>query len=478
MPAAIAGLTGKKTLKTMGKDTTAPATPQQATATNVTAANLQHPTAALPDFPEPAETINLNDKPAPMVAEPINAEPGKKEKEKKDKTALIVLIEKYLAKRWQFRYNVLKNAIEFAKPGQNHWVECDERAARRLEYELLKAGFKGGVSHCLDVFLANAPDFNPIPAYLEKLPAWDGKTDHIGHLADFVEVEPSRRDWWQRMFKKHLVRLLACASGRLAFNKHCLTLVSGQNDGKTSFLRFLCPPEWREFYSEDIDFSNKDGLVSLARNVFLNLDELKSLSRQDINRVKSFLSQDRIKARLPFDRRETLLRRVATFFASTNAPEFVTDETGSVRWLVFEILGIRHDNGAANGYTKQVDIHLVWAQALALLNADFEYQLTRDEIAESERLNMAHTQMPSEYEMILKYYEISTEPLDFKATCDIVAHLQVRTGGKFNAIGVGRSMRFMKIDRTARKVRGQTIRGYLLKECDLPQGWESDEKEV
>ena len=97
---------------------------------------------------------------------------------------------------------------------------------------------------------------------------------------------------------------------------------------------------------------------------------------------------------------------------------------------MFEIKGIRHDNGGANGYETQVGIDLVWAQALALLKGEFAYQLTRDEITESERLNMAHTQLPSEYETILKHYKASTDPADFKATCDIVAHLQVRTGGE------------------------------------------------
>lgn len=463
MPVAVPGQNGQNSFKNMRKDTII-------RATNQTAVNME-----LPNMPAPEERLNLNN--IPMTTATEQPEAGKKEKDKKDKTALIMRIEKYLSKRWSFRYNILKNAIEFTETGKTLWKECDERAARRFEYELLRAGFTGGVGHCLDVFLANAPDFDPVPAYLENLPQWDGKTDHIEFLADFIEVEANRREWWRRMFKKHLIRLLACALGRLPFNKHCLTLVSNQNDGKTSFLRFLCPSEWREFYSEDIDFSNKDGLVALARNIFLNLDELKSLSRQDINRVKSFLSQDRIKARLPFDRRETNLRRVATFFASTNAPEFLTDETGSVRWLVFEVKHIRHDNGGANGYTAKVNINLVWAQALALLNAGFEYQLTREEIAESERLNMAHTKLPMEYEPILQYYDLSNDPADFKATSDIVRHLSNKVFLKITPEGVGRSMKIMQTERITRKVRGQTVRGYLLKEHEVAKGWESDEKE-
>jgi predicted P-loop ATPase len=180
---------------------------------------------------------------------------------------------------------------------------------------------------------------------------------------------------------------------------------------------------------------------------------------------------------LPFDRRETNLRRVATFFASTNAPEFLTDETGSVRWLVFEVKHIRHDNGGANGYAKQVNIHLVWGQALALLNNGFEYQLTREEIAESERLNMAHTKLPMEYEPILQYYDLSNDPADFKATSDIVRHLTNKVFLKITPEGVGRAMRFLQSERVTRKVQMQTVRGYLLKEHEVAKGWDSDEKE-
>lgn len=427
----------------------------------------------LPEFPgEIPDNFSLSD----WQPVPERPDSGSPPSAKGNGQALINRIEHYFRGRFSFRYNEVKNTVEVCADGRNAWRDLDERQAKRLEADLLRSGFTG-VEHTLNVFLANAPEFDPIGEYLNALPAWDGKTDHVSALSGFVEIEAARREWFDRMFKKHLVRALACATGRIPFNKQCFVLVSGQNDGKTSFLRFLCPPAWKEYYTEDIDFENKDGLIALARNIVINLDELRNLSRQDINKVKSYLTKDTIKARLPFDRRETKLRRHASFFGSTNNAEFLTDETGNVRWLVFEINGIRHDNGGAEGYGANVDINQVYAQCFALLNSGFEYQLTREEIEESERNNKVHMKKPIEYELILKFYKASTDKADFQTASDIKRHLEIQTLQKLpNVENIGKALKMLGIERTARKIRGQAVYGYPLKKVE-EMDWDSDETE-
>lgn len=417
------------------------------------------------DFPhEIPENTDLNDletpekDTAPKPEKRGNGQSGNRQ-------ALIFRIEAYLKKRYSFRYNLVKNAVEVLPKGETVWAELDERKAMKIEAELMRSGFNN-IGRTLHVFFSNAPDFNPISAYLDTMPAWDGKTDHIEKLAEFVEVEKERRAWFNLMFKKHLVRCLACAIGQIPFNKQCFVFVSGQNDGKTTFIRFLCPRAWQEYYSEDIDFENKDGLIALARNIIINLDELRNLSRQDINKVKSYLSKDQIKARLPFDRRETKLKRHATFFGSTNNAEFLTDETGNVRWLVFEIKGILHDNGGPNGYGANADIDLVYSQAYALLKSGFYFQLTKEEIEQSESYNRAHMVRPVEFDWMLKYFEVSEDAKDFKTAAEIAHILQVKTFYKCSAIGVGRSAKILQWVRKPKKVNGQAIYGYFLKEIE------------
>lgn len=372
-----------------------------------------------------------------------------------------------------FRYNVVKNAVEFSQ-NKSDWRDLDDRTAKRIESELLHEGING-VERTLNVVLANQPDFDPMTEYLKKH-KWDGR-DHITELAGFIEMADDRREWFNTMFKKHLVRLVACALGKLAFNKQAVIFFGKQGDGKSSFLRALVPPELRPYYTENIEFDNKDGLIALARNYVINLDELTSLSRHDITKIKAFLSYQTVKARLPFDRRETNLRRRATFFGSTNQEEFLTDETGNVRWLVMPITGIKHDFGGQNGYAS-VDINQVYAQAAELLESGFAYEMNSEEIAQNEKYNSSHLNRPMEYELIAKYLEPTNSRYDFKTASQISVLINSLTGAKMNQVMVGRSLAMLnkeakeagehdkwKFEKISQRnpINGTSLKGYLLK---------------
>ncbi len=380
-----------------------------------------------------------------------------------DKQPKIKEVAAFINLRYDLRYNVVKNEIEFRRKTSGGWQDCDERAALRFEAELLEAGYSG-IGRVLTVFLANVPEHDPVAEYLDRLPPWDGK-EHIQHLASFVLMREARRVWFLKMFKKHLCRLVACASGEVPFNKQIFVFCSNQNDGKTTFTRFLCPEDWKAYFSEEVDFESKDGLIALSRNIFLNLDELRGMSRADINRIKAFTTKEFIKARLPFDRRETRLRRRATFFASTNNSEFLTDETGNVRWLVFEVDGFKHDNGGPDGYGWNVNIQQVYAQVKHLLKTGVEIHLTRDEIEYLEKLNQAHTKKSLEYEAILLHLEPSTEKVDFLTATQIKNILE--GAPHFCKISstesIGKALRQMGVERLKARVDGNAIFGYLLK---------------
>lgn len=94
--------------------------------------------------------------------------------------------------------------------------------------------------------------------------------------------------------------------------------------------------------------------MCLSENFIINLDELAIFDKKEINYLKSLLSKDRVKIRRPFATRATSDARRASFFGSTNNNVFLTDETGSVRWLCFEIDSIDF------AYIKNVDIDQVW----------------------------------------------------------------------------------------------------------------------
>ena len=118
----------------------------------------------------------------------------------------------------------------------------------------------------------------------------------------------------------------------------------------------MIPQSLEKYYTEDIGV-DKDGLIALCKNFIINIDELSVMSKTDVNILKAFISKNTVNARLPYDRKSSLMYRTSSFCGSTNRSDFLTDETGSVRWIIFEVLEIDFN------YSKEININQVWAQA-------------------------------------------------------------------------------------------------------------------
>lgn len=324
----------------------------------------------------------------------------------------IIRIRRFLYHRYEFRYDIVANDLEWRSRGNlpngqpGVFEPINENT---LMVELFESGYLGFKDQ-LNALLRSSwvPTIDPIRAYFESLPTWDNsKPDYITQLANYMVS--TDRDWFLAQYRKMLVRTAACALGEIPFNKQCMVLVSEQNDGKTSFIRFHCPPALEKYYTEQIDFDNKDGQIALAGNFIINIDELANFSKIDINKCKAYFTTDKIKVRHPFDTKPKITKRRASFFASTNEAAFLTDPTGNVRWLIMEVKEILHDDGGAKGYARNVDIDNVWAQAYALMKSGFKYQMTREDIAQSEKRNRQHLRVSMEQELVLKHLQ-SAEP--------------------------------------------------------------------
>ena len=236
-------------------------------------------------------------------------------------------------------------------------------------------------------------------------------------------------------FTKWIVRSLKCALIEGYYNKQAFIIVhSKQNSGKTTFCRFLCPPALQNYLAENIS-DDKDSKIAIAKNFLINLDELSSLAKHEINSLKALFSKDIINERLPYDRKNSIIHRVASFIGSTNMAEFLTDETGSVRWLCFEIKKIDWN------YKNVIDINLVWAQAYELFLAGYDCEMSVDDIYKNEMRNSKFQQLSAEAEMIPNYFSPSTEGIGvFSTSTDILLYLSTFTNIRLNKIMVGKAM--------------------------------------
>lgn len=371
-----------------------------------------------------------------------------------------IRLEKYLSAHFYFRANEITGSIEFRRKADLNWEELNEyNIYRQLKLE----GFRATLNELIYLLKSDFVErFNPFLAYFEGLPAWaPGQPDVIHHLCSYVQaINPSR---FERHFKKWMVRAIKCALEDNYCNKNAIILVhEKQNSGKTTFIRFLCPQVLRDYITENISF-DKDSLIALTENFIINLDELATFTRVEINALKSILSKSFVKERHPFERKAKKIARRASFVGSTNMTEFLTDPTGNVRWIPFEIAGIDWN------YAKDIRIDDAWAQAYALYRSGFSCDVTAEEVAENESETRQFIQVTPEMELLLKYYEPGTKESHelFRSTGEIEIGLKEATNGliKISNIQLGRALRTLGYVRDNRyaKDKGYPVKAYYLK---------------
>ena len=304
-------------------------------------------------------------------------------------------IRKYLAKKYQLRFNEI--ALEFEIKTENgDWTELNLNS---LYIELTQAGINIAFNK-LEILMRShlISIFNPFENYFQNLEKWDGE-NHIQRLISFVKTTDTEP--FQIHFEKWLTRSVFCALKRGYINKQCFVFYNTkQNSGKTSFLRFLIPPSLEKYYTEDIGV-DKDGLIALCKNFIINIDELSVMSKTDVNILKAFISKNTVNARLPYDRKSSLMFRTSSFCGSTNRSDFLTDETGSVRWIIFEVLEIDF------GYSKEININQIWAQAYynAFERKNYNPELTAEDLIENEKRNEKFKQVSLEQEILISHFE-------------------------------------------------------------------------
>ena len=358
---------------------------------------------------------------------------------------------KYLNQKYQLRFNEI--ALEFEIRTEDE--DWDELNINSLYIELIQSGINITLNK-LEILLNShlIKKYNPIQNYYKNLPKWNGE-NHIQKLANYITTTDNQS--FQSHFEKWLTRAALCSLKKGYVNKQCLVLFNTkQNSGKTSFLRFLIPAELERYYTEDIGI-DKDGLIALCKSLIINIDELSVMSKIDVNTLKSFISKNTINARLPYDRKSSLMHRTASFCGSTNRSDFLTDETGSVRWQIFEVLEIDFN------YSKDININQVWAQAYfnAFERKNYNPELTATDIAENEKRNEKYAQVSMEQELISAHFDKSEKMEEFLTATDIMLVMNNALGLRLNNVKIGKALTSLKYQRI--KHPKLQIYGYLIK---------------
>ena len=317
------------------------------------------------------------------------------------------------------------------------------------------------------------PAVHPLRAWLDGLrPYTADQPDWIDFVAQQVKVKPSGEETkgdkargeelWRACFKKWFVAMVASWMKDEVVNHTVLVLVGRQGIFKTTWLDNLIPPELRA-YSSKLPLSgqiSKDDRLRLCENGMLNIDELDAMCGREMNIVKSLLTSTDVNERAAYGRLKERRVRLASFCASTNKREFLTDITGNRRWLPFEVESIQ------NPFHTIIPYERLYAQAKALVEEGiFSYWFDMEEMEVLEAHNEEFRAQENEEQLLPILFDVPAEGRgEFMTTAEISDRLATYGGikkpmsiRKLNAILEHHAFKAVRP-----YVDGKQVRGWLV----------------
>ena len=303
-----------------------------------------------------------------MIADSETAE-AKNDNKKEDKNSVrsnIVSMMKLLESRYDFRYNTVMKYVEYL-PKDKGWYgyrPVEPRVQKRMTLEVQLADIRVSIKDVRNFLESDyIKNYNPIEEYLfQCYDKWDGK-DHIRALARTVPTaNPHWADWFYTWFLG-MVDQWRGYSHRQYGNSVAPLLISKQGYNKSTFCRRLLPPELQWGYSDNLILSEKRQVYqAMAQFMVINLDEFNQISPQvQQGFLKNLIQLPTLKYKPPYGSHVMEFPRLASFIATSNMKDILSDPSGNRRFIGVELTG-PIDVSVRPNYQQ------LFAQALSALN--------------------------------------------------------------------------------------------------------------
>lgn len=234
--------------------------------------------------------------------------------------------------------------------------------------------------------------FHPVREWLERLPPWDGQP-RLPHLLPTV-FGTEDNDYTRHIGQSLLVSSVARVMQPGCKVDEMVVLEGGQGLGKSTCVAELFGFEWYLETSEPP--STKDFYVTMQGHTVVEIGEMQSFSKADINQVKMAITRRDDKYRAPYERHGESHPRQCIFIGTTNADTYLRDPTGARRFLPVLV------SKADVEYIRQWRGEL-WAEALHLYLTNFQWWDYPQELAREEQ-DARYVEDPWE-EIIINYLD-------------------------------------------------------------------------
>jgi hypothetical protein len=299
-------------------------------------------------------------------------------------------VERWLKERWEFRYNDVKNVSEYRPKDKATWFALDDyflnsckRALRDEWYwQIESADPESGETNRKKKYLNTSvaelqqtiestfsPRIDVIKDWLQKLHWQNYDGTAIDQLIETVQLAdwygPIEQGYWKKYLTNWLVATVANAlEDHKCSNQVCLVLVGAQGIQKGFWIEHLVQDALGPEYIRtdgNYDPKQKDCKAAIGTYWVIHLDDmLKGLNLKDADAIKHIITAPDVKVRLPYNRKDTWLPHRASFIATENTKEFITDPTGARRFMPFEVERIDWEKYKAINKTE------LWTHAMSL----------------------------------------------------------------------------------------------------------------
>ena len=352
---------------------------------------------SFPYYREDALPLTLNEvfhdagKPVESVDErEADNSSGDVDKEGKELSDNIMSMIGFLCKKYDFRYNSVMKCTEYRPKEKDYWgyQPVDARVQKRMTLEVQLANIRVSIKDVRNYLESDfLSTYNPVENFLYKCEGkWDGK-DHIRALARTVPTDnPYWEDWFYTWFLA-MVDQWRTYSHRKYGNSVAPLLISKQGYNKSTFCRSLVPPELQWGYNDNLVLSEKrQVLQAMCQSLVINLDEFNQISPQvQQGFLKNIIQLPSVKIKPPYGSHVQEFPRMASFIATSNMEDILSDPSGNRRFLGVELTG-------PINVSQRPNYEQLYAQALSALRAGektyFDAEQTRQIMANNRKFEV------------------------------------------------------------------------------------------
>lgn len=371
----------------------------------------------------------------------------------------------FLTMRYAFRYNTVLSCTEYRPVAlsADSFTPLDPRMLRRIILEVQREGIEVGPNDIRNYIESDyVRQFDPVGEYLASCEgAWDGH-DHIGDLARTV---PTDAPLWHKWFKTWLLAMVSQwqnQPSRLYGNSVAPLLISPQGYHKSTFCRRLLPDALKWGYTDSLTLSDRrQVMLAMSQQLLINLDEFNQISpRVQQGFLKNVIQLPSIKAKRPYGTHLEELPRKASFIATSNMTDILSDPSGNRRFIGIELT-------APIDTSRVPDHRQLFAQALQLLRNGSRSWFDKAETEQIMLWNRRYEiQEPADQYFSL-CFSVADDPLDPSAewlsTAEIFDVIKQKVGSSLQVntlIAFGRKLANMP---GMRRRKCETCTRYLVK---------------